>query len=399
MAATGSADTACYAATADAARICLLRRQADGPPVILLHGLAVNAEIWAIPDIHTNGAVYRSLTAMLHEAGCDVWRPNLRGLGTGPHRSTPPPGQDDWCVDHFILFDAPAIVEYVRRTTGRPPVLIGSSMGAMTAAAYLTGARWQIDAEGTRIVADPDLARQRCGQIAGCVLLEFPAALRWPNSAYDAQGRLDWRRIFQNRTESDTASNLAFEMMARAGWLEAILRAAGEVRLDWMRPRDDDRHRPGPLRELLSGWTDQALLRVAETWARRFKGSQHFCAETFARGLRRAVDHMKAGVLAQLARGVRAHSFVSLLGEPEHDYTRGYPLIDAPLLVLLGGRDRIAHPQVTREVFFERVASADRTIHVFDTIAHGEFEYAPIATQQVYPRIVQWVLARVRAGA
>ncbi len=394
-----AADTTHYTPTADAARICLLRRKSDGPPVILLHGLAVNADIWAIPDIHADGLTYRSLTSLLHEAGCDVWRPNLRGLGSGPHRSTPPPGQHDWCVDHFILFDLPAIVEYVRDATGRVPVIIASSMGAMTTAAYLSGARWQIDADGTRIVADPALARQRCRALAGCVLLEFPAALRWPKSAYDAQGWLDWRKVFQNRTESDNDSNLAFEMMARAGWLEAILRAAGEIRLDWMRPREDDRHRPGPLRELLAGWTDQALLRAAETWARRFKGSQHFCAETFARGLRRAVDHMKAGVLVQLARGVRARSFVSLLGQPQHDYTSGYPLIEAPLLVLLGGRDRIAHPQVTREVFFDRVASRDRTLRVFETIAHGEFEYAPIATQEVYPRIVEWVLARAGTGA
>ena len=105
--------------TADGALLTCKRRRAAGTPVILLHGLAVNADIWDIPDIDEPAAPYRSLSSVLHERGLDVWMMNLRGCGAPHMPSEPPPGQDDWCVDHFILYDLPAVVEHVWRTRGR----------------------------------------------------------------------------------------------------------------------------------------------------------------------------------------------------------------------------------------------------------------------------------------
>jgi alpha-beta hydrolase superfamily lysophospholipase len=69
-------------------------------------------------------------------------------------------------------------------------------------------------------------------------------------------------------------------------------------------------------------------------------------------------------------------------------------MIACPTMVVVGGRDRIANPDVTREFFFDRIRSSDRTFKLYDTIAHGEFEYAPVASEQVYPEILDWLAAR-----
>ena len=129
-----------YVPARDGAKIACKRRPAPGPPVIFIHGLAVNADVWDIPEIRGERFVFRSLASLLSERGYDIWLVNLRGHGAPHMLSQPPAGQDDWCVDHFILFDVPAVVEHVQAATGQRPILVGSSMGAMTLAAYLQGA-------------------------------------------------------------------------------------------------------------------------------------------------------------------------------------------------------------------------------------------------------------------
>src|SRR5206468_4280078 len=104
--------------------------------------IAVNADLWNLPDVDGPDFKYRSLSSQLHDAGCDIWLMNLRGHGSDELHSAAPPGQDDWCVDHFIVYDLPAVVDFVITTTGRRPIVIGTSMGAMTLAGYVQGATW-----------------------------------------------------------------------------------------------------------------------------------------------------------------------------------------------------------------------------------------------------------------
>jgi hypothetical protein len=66
-------------------------------------------------------------------------------------------------------------------------------------------------------------------------------------------------------------------------------------------------------------------------------------------------------------------------------------------LCLVGGRDRIANAAVTKEVFFQRVQSADKKFLLFSSLSHGEFGIAPITCELVYPPILDWV--RAHAGA
>lgn len=374
----------------DGAQICCKRKPAAGRPVIFVHGLAVNADLWDIPEVRGASFTYRSLPQMLRdELDCDVWLMNLRGHG-GPDRlSRPPEGQTDWCVDHFILYDLPAVIEHVGGVTGQRPFAIANSMGAMSLAGYLQGAGWA-DGEKPRIVANPGVARERQAQIAGAVFVEFPAALRWPRGLYDEAGRIRWRELFARDTAPAKDGNYPFEVLARLGWIEALLVAAGEVRLDWLRP---PKRGEGGFPESVAQAYERMLSGLGGV-ARWLKGWRNYEPEMFSQGLLPAVDHMKSGVLAQLAKGVRAGCFVSALGSPDHVYSEHYAEIEVPSLVLLGGNDQIASAAVTREVFFDRIAAVDKTMHVFEDLAHGEFEYSPAATEHVYPLVTEWLRER-----
>jgi pimeloyl-ACP methyl ester carboxylesterase len=298
-------------------------------------------------------------------------------------------------VDHFIRFDLPAVVEHVRRTTGHSPFLIGSSMGSMTIAGYLQGAALIGYGDMQSIVADEAAARQRRGSVNGCVLMEMPAALRWQRTLYDERGALNWGELLRDWRSTDSRQNFPFEWLARAGWVQVLLGGLGEIRLDWLRPGTR------PLDDLVidAGQETRPLIERMKLEAMRFfsnhfKGSTSFCAETFLDGLLHAVDHMKAGVLGQMGKSVRAGAFISAIGTPDHVYSDHYDQIAVPALVIVGGRDRIANADITREVLFDRLGSPDKSFLLFDDLAHGEFEYSPAASERVYPQIVEWISGR-----
>jgi alpha-beta hydrolase superfamily lysophospholipase len=385
-----------FVTTADGARLAVKRRCAAGTPIIFLHGLAVNADLWDLPAIRGPDFEYRSLASILHEAGYDLWLANFRGHGAPRMLSKPPAGQADWSVDHFVLLDLPAVVEHVSHATGRRPFVIGASMGSMTLAGFAEGAELVGVGGQAHIVADPELAARRAAQLAGAVFVEFPAALRWPSSAYDPAGNVDLKAFLRDFLRTDADVNYPFELLARWGWLETLIAEAGDVPLGWLRREPGPSwwaNLPPPLAESLAGVernVAQAMLRLAG----RFTGARNYRADVLLRGRRYIMDHMKAGVLAQMAKSVRAGAFVSAFGTPDHVYSDHYSNVAVPTLVVAGGRDRIANPAVTREVFFERIQAADKTFRLYPEIAHGEFEAAPIATEQVYPEIRSWLDAR-----
>ena len=387
-----------YVATNDGARIaCKRKPRADATPVIFVHGLAVNADLWDVPPIEGADYTFRGLPTVLHEAGYDIWLMNLRGHGAPTMLSEPAPGQEDWCVDHFILYDLSAVVKHVRQKTGCRPFIIGNSMGAMTTAGFLQGARLIGTGDSAQIVADAETARSRQQSVAGAVFVEFPAALRWPKSLYDEDGNVKWRELLTAWRETDPDVNYPFEVLSRMGWLQAILEAVGEVRLEWLRPKVDEQRwwkkLPKPVAEAF-GRMEEAWNQGLRRFAERYKGVQNFRPETFTQGLLAAADHMKVGVLKQIAKSVRAGAFVSALGTPDHVYSEHYANIELPALVIVGSEDRIANADVNREVFFERIRSADKTFRNFEGLAHGDFEFAPVACERVFPLISSWIADR-----
>ena len=381
-----------FVRTSDGARIAISRRPADGPPVIFLHGIAVHGGIWNLPDVKGEDFEYRSLSTLLHEAGYDIWLVSFRGQGAGDAVSEPPPDQKDWSVDHFILYDLPAVVDHVAASTKEKPFIIASSMGALALGGYLQGAVLTSD-ESPHIVADPEVARRRQAGLAGCVLAEYPAVLRWPKSLYDANDGLNWRALLKDMFKNEPGYNYPFEALSRWTWLEAILTGAGEVPLDWLGSGRSGL-RKLKLPKFVTEALDKAERAAMEAFlkvAGKMNGSSNQRAEVIIEGRRRALDRIKSGVLSQLGKSVRARSFVSALGSPDHDYAAHYSLIDLPLVVVIGGRDRIANAEMTREGFFDVVKSQDKSFWLFEKIGHGELTAAPLSYETIYPRIVEWI--------
>lgn len=355
--------------------------------------------MWDVPAIDGADFRFRGLAWTLREAGFDVWMPNFRGCGPDAAFSDPPFGQRDWFVDHFILYDAPAITDHVRRSSGSAPFLVGCSMGAMVLSAFLQGARLGLgESSSVRVIADPDLAVRRQAELSGAVFITFPAALRWPRALYDADGRLNWPQLARDWSAADFNQNFPFEAIARIGWLQALLAGVGKVPLDWLRA-DPSNSEKLKLPSLIVDGLRQAekvLMHGALRVADAFTGSRNHKLEIFLYGRRHVIDAIKAGVLLQMGHCVRAKAFVSALGDTPHSYSDHYHLLSLPLLVVAGGRDRIANAETTRDVFFDCVRSGDKTFQLFDDLGHGEFSMAPIAARTVFPIIRDWIAARVR---
>lgn len=137
-----------FAYTADGWRLGVrhLRPARPDPnklPVVLCHGLGLNATFWTITDDH--------LPAQLLEHGYEVFLFDFRGSGeSGPDGSRGTVnarlrqtfllelGESDWDLDEIVKYDVPAVLEYVQRATGRDRVnWVGHSLGGMLVFPYL----------------------------------------------------------------------------------------------------------------------------------------------------------------------------------------------------------------------------------------------------------------------
>lgn len=91
----------------------------DGEPVLLCHGLSVNHRNVAFGGEH-------GLASYLSDLGYDCWAPDLRGRG-----DSEVPGES-WSFDHYVEEDLPAVIDYIRETTGHDAMhWVGHSMGGM----------------------------------------------------------------------------------------------------------------------------------------------------------------------------------------------------------------------------------------------------------------------------
>jgi pimeloyl-ACP methyl ester carboxylesterase len=137
-----------FAYTADGWKLGMRRIRPTNPdpgklPVVLCHGLGLNGTFWTITDGH--------LPEQLAARGYDVFICDLRGSGASQKvgglgklnaalRQTPflEVGESKWNVDDLVRYDVPAILEFVKRETGRDRVnWVGHSLGGMLMFAYL----------------------------------------------------------------------------------------------------------------------------------------------------------------------------------------------------------------------------------------------------------------------
>ena len=109
-------------------------------PVILCHGLACNSYFW-----HLDKSV--DFPKYLADRGYDVWMLDLRGVNRS-RRKTEIAGfqgmdvrgadPNIWSVDDYALRDVPAVIDLVKKKTGKKQVnWIGHSMGGMIMYVFL----------------------------------------------------------------------------------------------------------------------------------------------------------------------------------------------------------------------------------------------------------------------
>ena len=109
--------------TADGWQLKLRHFPADGPPVVLVHGMGANHNNW---DFRAEV----SLAAYLQARGWDVWVPELRG-----DEGTVAPSEDaarNYSFDDHARLDIPAAVDAILAETGEEQIYwVGHSMGGM----------------------------------------------------------------------------------------------------------------------------------------------------------------------------------------------------------------------------------------------------------------------------
>lgn len=109
--------------TEDGWELELRHHGGEGPPVLLMHGMAANHYNW---DYRADASPVDELVA----AGFDVWVGSLRG----DPRTVPPERKAARRIDfdQHALYDAPALVDAVLEQTEAPELLwVGHSMGGM----------------------------------------------------------------------------------------------------------------------------------------------------------------------------------------------------------------------------------------------------------------------------
>ncbi len=116
--------------TPDGALIHLHRHEAQGPPVLVVHGISSNHYCWDLDQ-------QRSIGTYLAEHGYDTWLLDLRGHGDARQAEGGDRMSRSWTVDDYGLQDIPTAISYVQQQTGHQRLAyLGHSLGGMVGAIY-----------------------------------------------------------------------------------------------------------------------------------------------------------------------------------------------------------------------------------------------------------------------
>jgi pimeloyl-ACP methyl ester carboxylesterase len=320
-----------------------LRPRAPDPdklPVVLCHGLGLNATFWTITDPRTD------LPRQLLDRGYEVFLFDFRGSGeTGPiglagrldrvWRQTPlrEPGEGTWTVDDVVRHDVPAVIGYVCRVTGKDRVnWIGHSLGGMLMFPYLE--------------LSPD-----AGRVANLVAMGSTI-------------------VFERTPQ--------LEMLRANRGLRRLARVASPGRLGrplmLVRPPGLDR-------------IDQFYYtapNVDRTTVSRFYG---YTLEDTGRGALRQLDpYLEFG------------RFVSADGSI--DYVSRLPSVTTSTLMIAGDADVMSDVASTR-ITFDALGSRDKTLMRFgraegclDDYGHCDLVWSRHAPKEVFPPLIDWLDAR-----
>ncbi|KAJ8749863.1 hypothetical protein K2173_013778 [Erythroxylum novogranatense] len=105
---------------------------ANRQPVLVQHGVLVDGMTWLLNSREQN------LPLILADKGFDVWIANTRGTRfSRRHTSLDPSDADfwNWSWDELVIFDLPAVFDYIYDQTGQKMHYVGHSLGTLIALA------------------------------------------------------------------------------------------------------------------------------------------------------------------------------------------------------------------------------------------------------------------------
>lgn len=179
--------------TADGATIALHHHPADGPPVLLVHGISSNHHYFDLDTTH-------NLAEWLATHGHDVWMLDLRGHGDALYGER---GRQfaGWTLDDYGEYDVDTAIRYVQTLTGAPRVdYIGHSMGGMVGAIYAVrhgegslGAMVVLGSPAAFSLTDPLFGLAQLGMAAGGGSLLWVETPAFAGMAADLKGAVPFR--------------------------------------------------------------------------------------------------------------------------------------------------------------------------------------------------------------
>jgi pimeloyl-ACP methyl ester carboxylesterase len=329
-----------FAYTKDGWRLGIRHYRPERPdpgklPVILCHGLGLNATFWTITDDH--------LPAQLTERGYDVYVFDLRASGDNVqmgwnesvnHRLRETPfrerGESSWTVDDLVRYDLPAILDYVEKDTGKGRVnWVGHSLGGMMVFPWM------------ELTSEP----QRIANFVGM-------------GSTIAQAKTPQRDMLWANLGIRTLLNVA-----SAGRLGRPLKYF---------------HMPG-----------------MEKIDRFYYSAENVDRRTISRFYGYTLEDPGPAALRQFDPYLRHGHLLSADGRI--DYVSRLDEVDVPTLMVAGAGDLISDVPSTR-ITFNALGSPDKTLYVFGKAnghvadyGHCDLVWSRHAPREVFPVIIDWL--------
>jgi pimeloyl-ACP methyl ester carboxylesterase len=304
-------------------------------PVILCHGLGLNATFWTITDDH--------LPWQLTARGYEVFVFDIRGSGENAHlgrndrlnmhlRQTflREVGERHWTVDDLVRYDVPAILDYVKCTTGHDRVnWIGHSLGGMLIFPYL------------ELASDPERIATFVGMGSTIIQAEAPQ-----------KGMLRANRGLRILS--------LFASPGRLGRPLTFARLPGMDRID-----------------------------------RFYYSNENVDRRTISRFYGYTLEDTGPGALRQLDPYLQYGHMLS--ADRRIDYADRLSEVTVPTLLVAGSSDILSDLPST-ELTFAALGSTDKTLAVFGRengnvadYGHCDLVWSRHAPREVFPRVIDWL--------
>jgi pimeloyl-ACP methyl ester carboxylesterase len=328
-----------FAYTEDGWRLGVRHYRSGNPdpgklPVVLCHGLGLNATFWTITHNH--------LASQLCARGYEVFVFDIRGSGETAQcrherlnrimRRTflRECGERHWTVDDLVRYDVPAILDYVQRETGRNRVnWVGHSLGGMLIFPYL------------ELASDPERIANFVGMGSTIIQAEIPQS--------DMLAANRGLRVLS-----------LFASPGRLGRPLAFFRLPGMGQID-----------------------------------RFYYTTENVDRETISRFYGYALEDTGPGALKQLDPYLEfGHMFSA---DRTIDYSARLAQVTTPTLLVAGDGDIMSDVRST-ELTFAGIGSPDKTLmrfgksqgHVAD-YGHCDLVWSRYAPREIFPPIIDWL--------